>query len=131
MFLGEESEQAVHVSKSRDSRGRYPLTIQVLGRDDESSKEDTVPRAVHALCDLGEPRLESVEVDEGAEEGRDLHVGLFDEDGDEGLERRECGRLVGGGREGDLGGRRRRRWQCGGRSRATLDDLDSLLGEVG
>lgn len=119
------------MSDDAGERGTGRLTIEVLGRDDEGREEHAMPGAVHALGDLGEPRLEAVEVDKGAEEGGDLYVGLFDEDGDEGLEGREGRRLVRGRREGDLGGRGRRRREGSGRRGAALDHFDSLLGEVG
>lgn len=111
------------------------LTIQVLGGDDETSDEDAVASAVHALGDLGKAVLEAVEDHEGAHEGRDLNVGLVDEDGDEGLEGRD-GRLLGleasgvGAERGASGSSRRRRegrrW-----GRATLNHVDGLLSEVG
>ena len=103
---------------------------------------------VHPLCDLGKSRLEPVEVDEGAEEGRDLDIGLLNQNANEGLETREgsIGQEAGGARspswrggvarirgcghvEGALDGRS---WRRDGRSRsgAALNDLDGLVGEV-
>lgn len=139
MHLGEESEDAGRVERSArrslfGRSGEKRLTIQVLGGDDEAGDEYTVTSAVHALGDLGQAVLETVEDHESAHEGGHLHVGLVDEDGDERLEGRD-GRLLGleaGGAGAERGasgsgGRRRegRRW-----GRATLDHLDGLLSEV-
>jgi hypothetical protein len=105
--------------------------VEVLGGDDQRREKDAVARAVHALGDFGEARLEAFEVDEGAHEGRDLDVGLLDEDGDERLEGGD-GRLL-LVLEARLG---RGRWRGGEsrggrRSRRALDHLDGLFGEVG
>lgn len=52
--------------------------VEVLGSNDERGKEDSVTSAVHALCHLWQARLEPVQVDQGAEQGRHLDVGLLD-----------------------------------------------------
>ena len=86
--------------------------------------------AVHALRDLGEARLQAVEVHERAEQCRDLDVRLLDEDANEGLERRDRGRVVVGGGEVVLRGRRGGRGEVRG-CWAALDDLDCFSGEIG
>lgn len=57
--------------------------VEVLGREDESSKEDAVSGAAESLGHGLEPGPEPVEVDEGGHEGRHLDVGGDDELGDE------------------------------------------------
>lgn len=110
--------------------------IEVLGGEDEGGEKDAVAGTWHALGHLGQAGLEAGQVDEGAEQGRDLHVAALDEARDEGFEAGEVvargidrwvgmcdlervGRRVeGGGRGGGLRGRR------------AVDDVGDLVGEV-
>lgn len=55
--------------------------------------------AGHALGDFGKTVSESLEVDKGSEEGRDLNIGLFADVTDKGLEggkTSRCGRVFAG-----------------------------------
>lgn len=101
--------------------------VEVLGSDNESSEEDPVSSARHALGDLGQSVSESLEVDECGEQSGDLHVGLFADNRDKSLERRESRSL---GRAGALSGRGRwwgrREWD----GSATSDDRGSSISEV-
>ena len=107
--------------------------VEVLGSNDERGKEDTVTSAVHALGDTRKTRLQSVEVDKGAEQGGNLHIALLDKDGNEGLEAGKAVDLKLACRVG-LGGGNRLCWRRGGSSeglgRPALNDVGSLLGEV-
>jgi hypothetical protein len=101
-----------------------------------------MPRAFHPAHDglavggLGarENVTETLKVDEGAEERRDLDVGLGDEHGDEELEGREDGescRRRGTGRRRRESRRRRSRGKGRRRSPSAVgDDLGSSLGDV-
>lgn len=72
----------------------WALIVQVLSCADEGSEKDAVPRALHAAHDgltigrlgSGQDAAQSFEIDERAEECRNLNVGLGDENGDEVLE---------------------------------------------
>jgi hypothetical protein len=128
--------------------------VEVLGCDDERGQEDAVARTMHAWSgaislrcagweskqasnqsitfrDAWQARPETVEIDERAQQGRDLHVALVYESSDEGLETGQGGvddhlRLQ---RERILGRGRRRRRQRDWR-RSALYDRVCLLSEI-
>lgn len=80
--------------------------VDVFGSADQGSQEDSVPRAGHALGDLGQPSSQSLQQSDGGDECRDLNVGSFYDVGDEVIEsgqaqRDQLGIDIGGGDAGD------------------------------
>jgi hypothetical protein len=98
--------------------------VEVFRGDNEGGEEDTVTRAGHALGQFGQTCLESVEVNESAEECGGLYVAFLDELSDEGLEAWKS--RVGFAHVVCRGRRWRREWR---RCVSTLDDRNGLLGE--
>lgn len=105
---------------------KMTLTIEVLGSDDQHRQEDPMARRLHAMRDLWQPSTKAVEVDEGAEKGRNLDVALVHEYCDEGFQRGGFG--LESWELAPSRGCGRRRWCFGG---GDLDDFDGLLGDVG
>lgn len=64
-------------------RGRV---VEVFRGDNKRREEDAMPCARHTLGDFRETITKTFEVDQRREQGRDLDVGLFADDRDEGFE---------------------------------------------
>lgn len=125
------SDREAEVVVATDSTVAGPVlvlgggVVEVLGGQDERSKEDAVGGALHALGDRRKAGPETGKVDQARHQSRDLDVRALDEG---------CDELFDGWQERfpDLVGRRGR-W-CGGKAlvkrRLAPDDLCSLLCEV-